>query len=97
MAVTVFKKIAELHIKEQDGGVNEGVNALLAIIKLYPGLRTPSLSEKMRTSAKNVERWLKQLKETNEIEFRGAPKTGGYFSTIKVSSQNNEQSHGASR
>ena len=81
MAVTVFKKIAEPEIKGVNEGVNEGVNALLAIIKLYPGLRTPSLSEKMRTSAKNVERWLKQLKETKEIEFRGAPKTGGYFLT----------------
>lgn len=68
----------------QDGGVSEGVSALLATIAQHSGLRVPSLAEKMRISAKNVERWLKQLKETKEIEFRGAPKTGGYFSTAKA-------------
>jgi ATP-dependent DNA helicase RecG len=26
-----------------------------------------------------LERWLKQLREEGKIEFRGAPKTGGYF------------------
>jgi len=33
----------------------------------------------MQTSPKNVERWLKQLKGNRCIEFRGAPKTGGYY------------------
>jgi ATP-dependent DNA helicase RecG len=33
----------------------------------------------MGASPKNVERWLKQLKETQRTEFRGAPKTGGYW------------------
>jgi ATP-dependent DNA helicase RecG len=28
---------------------------------------------------KNIERWIKQLKQENKIEFRGAPKTGGYY------------------
>jgi ATP-dependent DNA helicase RecG len=52
----------------------------LGIIKSRPGIRVPELSEIMQTSAKNLERWLKQLKEQDQIEFRGAPKTGGYFS-----------------
>ena len=89
MAVTVFKQpfgnAQESLDESKNKGVNEGVNALLAIITQHPGLRVPLLAEKMRTSAKNVERWLKQLKETNEIEFRGAPKTGGYFLTAKES------------
>ncbi|NCO15045.1 MAG: hypothetical protein COZ36_01980 [Piscirickettsiaceae bacterium CG_4_10_14_3_um_filter_44_349] len=29
---------------------------------------------------KTLERWLKQLKDQNKIEFKGAPKTGGYYS-----------------
>ena len=29
--------------------------------------------------ARTIERWLKQLKDRQHIEFRGAPKTGGYF------------------
>ena len=71
-SVTIYKK-ANVE------GVSEGVNALLAIINRHPGLRTPLLAEKMQTSAKNVERWIKQLKENDEIEFRGSSKTGGYF------------------
>ena len=88
MAVTVYKELAGSKSKGVNGGVNEGVNegvnALLAIITRHPGLRAPLLAEKMQTSTKNIERWLKQLKEAKEIEFRGAPKTGGYFSTIKA-------------
>ena len=60
-------------------GVNEGVNSLLKTIKLHPGLRVPALAERMATSAKNVERWLKQLKENGLVEFRGVAKTGGYY------------------
>ncbi len=37
------------------------------------------LAEKMRTSPKNIERWIKQLKNEGKIEFRGSPKTGGYY------------------
>ncbi len=47
---------------------NAGVN-LLTIIRVNPGKRT-------------IERWLKELKELkdkNKIEFKGAPKTGGYY------------------
>ncbi|TSA39604.1 MAG: AAA family ATPase [Methylococcaceae bacterium] len=88
MAVTVFKetlgKEKERFSQLKDEGVNEGVNFLLAVIKQYPGLRVPSLAEKVPTSSKNIERWLKQLKETKRIEFRGASKTGGYFLTTKV-------------
>jgi ATP-dependent DNA helicase RecG len=65
-------------------GVNEGVNSLLAIIVKYPGLRVPSLAEKVSTSTKNIERWLKQLKENGLVEFRGAAKTGGYYALETV-------------
>jgi ATP-dependent DNA helicase RecG len=37
------------------------------------------LAKEINTSAKNIERWLKQLKDSQHIEFRGAPKTGGYY------------------
>lgn len=88
MAVTVFKAKTTLSqklpqkIRVNEGvseGVSEGVRILLTVIMQHPGLRTPLLADKMQTSTKNVERWLKQLKESKEIEFRGAFKTGGYF------------------
>jgi ATP-dependent DNA helicase RecG len=30
-------------------------------------------------SRRTIERWLKQLKDNQLIEYRGAPKTGGYY------------------
>jgi ATP-dependent DNA helicase RecG len=87
MAVTVFKKTItkekEKFSQSENEGVNEGVNSLLAIIKQNPGLRVPSLTQRASTSTKNIERWIKQLREVNDIEFRGASKTGGYFHVIK--------------
>ena len=60
-------------------GVNEGVNALVALITQHPGMRVPALAEVLNTSPKNLERWLKQLREAGKIEFIGSPKTGGYY------------------
>lgn len=59
-------------------GVNGGVSLLFTHIQKEPGLRAPMLAAKMNTSVKNIERWLRQLKSQQAIEFRGAPKTGGY-------------------
>jgi hypothetical protein len=41
-------------------GVNEGVNALVELIKQRQGMLVPALAESMNTSPKNLERWLKQ-------------------------------------
>lgn len=60
-------------------GVNEGPKNLLRLIAQQPGLRAPVLAQALNTSPKNVERWLRQLRQTGAIEFRGAPKTGGYY------------------
>lgn len=64
-------------------GVNEGVKAellrLFQIIQNEPGLRVQVLSGKMQKSIATTERYLKLLREKDSIEFRGAPKTGGYF------------------
>ena len=83
MAVTVFREVEKTATNNQDGGVSEGVSegvkSLLALITSHPGIRVPEMSGIMQTSTKNLERWLKQLKEKDQIEFRGAPKTGGYY------------------
>lgn len=62
-------------------GVNEGVNSsrLLDLIRKESGLRARQLSSRLEASPKSVERWLAQLRSKNLVEFRGAPKTGGYF------------------
>lgn len=66
-----------------DEGVNEGVNqdatALLALIARHPGLRAYQLADMFGKSVKTVERHIRTLRENGMIEFRGAPKNGGYF------------------
>lgn len=62
-----------------DEGVNEGVNQLLAVISSNPGLRANILATHIGKSVQTVERYIKSLKASGSIEFRGAPKTGGYY------------------
>lgn len=57
---------------------NEEVNILHKLIKKHPNKKTPFLAQELNTSVKNIERWIKQLKKEEKIEFLGAPKTGGY-------------------
>ena len=59
-------------------GVNEGVKSLYDLIKNKPNNRSTYFASELNTSVKNIERWLKQLKDEDKIEFKGAPKTGGY-------------------
>ena len=70
-----------------NGGVSGGVNgleALLLIIAESPGLNTAALVARSDKPQRTIERWLKQLKDQGHIEFRGAPKTGGYHPTTKT-------------
>ena len=92
MAVTVFKKpfgkdqgnFAEPKSEGVSVGVNVGVNDLLSYIQSNPGKRAGEMAIAFKLTQRTIERWLKQLKETKEIEFRGVPKTGGYFSNAKI-------------
>ena len=61
------------------GGANDGVNNLLEFIQKNPNLKASQISESMDISLRTIERYLKKLKEENKIEFKGAPKIGGYF------------------
>ena len=62
-----------------DEGVNEGVNQLLALIATNPGKRANELAVLVGKSVQTVERYVKALKARGEIEFRSAPKNGGYY------------------
>ena len=65
--------------KGLNGGVNGGVNELIQYIEINPNLKANEMSENLNIPLRTIQRWLKQLKEEEKIEFRGAPKTGGYF------------------
>ena len=75
--------VRELNVADPVEGVNEGVNEgvkiLLAAIRKNPGKRTNELALLIGKSVQTVERYVKELKGAGDIEFRGAPKNGGYF------------------
>ena len=56
----------------------EGVNTLYSLIVSEPNNRSTFFANELNTSVKNIERWLKKLKQDKKIEFQGSPKTGGY-------------------
>lgn len=62
-------------------GVNEGVTALLGIVRANPGKRANALAPLVGKSVQTVERYVRALKDAGKIEFRGAPKNGGYFAS----------------
>jgi ATP-dependent DNA helicase RecG len=68
LAVTIYNK----HIT---GGVNE----LLGYIQSHPGQRTNEIAAALNLPVRTIQRLLKKLKDSEQIEFQGAPKTGGYY------------------
>ncbi|MBK9521652.1 MAG: hypothetical protein IPO13_08600 [Rhodocyclaceae bacterium] len=79
MAVTVFKAPGQTTGGGVNGGVNMGPMSLLKLIQTHLGIKRVTLITKTAQPQRTVERWLKQLKDNQQIEFRGAPKTGGYY------------------
>ena len=75
-------------VNDNNGGVNGGVNSrsggvnleelLFDAIRNNPGLNAPALANMLQKSQRTIQRYLKQLSDKGRIEFRGAPKNGGY-------------------
>ena len=72
----------KLHPTSQNGrvsgGLNGRVNEVFEFIKNNQGANTNDIAKALNISVRTVSRYLKSLSEF--IEFRGAPKNGGYFS-----------------
>ena len=75
-------------VNDNNGGVNGGVNSrsggvnleelLFDAIRNNPGMNAPALVNMLQKSQRTIQRYLKQLSDKGRIEFRGAPKNGGY-------------------
>ncbi len=77
-ARTTFYKRVENEII--DVGVNVGVNEIYEYIKQNQPIRAKAISNHFpKITQRTIERYIKQLKDENKIEFRGIPKTGGYY------------------
>lgn len=72
---------------QENVGVNVGVNTILVLIENNPGINALSMRQHFNVSQRTIERWIKQLKKENKIEFKGAPKTGGYWKLISKEEQ----------
>ena len=69
---TFYKRI-------ENEGINEGIKFLYEYIKNNPNQRISQIQNILNTPSKTLERWIKELKDKNKIEYRGSKKTGGYF------------------
>lgn len=56
-----------------------GVNALLELVRENPGLRANALADLSGKGPRTVKRYLGTLVLLKQVEFRGAPKNGGYY------------------
>ena len=59
--------------------VNDAVNSLYKYIKGHPGLNGRKLAVALSRSEPTIDRQVKALKVKGLVEFRGAPKNGGYY------------------
>ncbi len=60
--------------------VNVGVNNIYEFIKENQPVKVINIAKEFNNvTQRTIERWIKQLKEENKIEYRGSAKTGGYF------------------
>jgi len=79
------KKVDEGINEGLNEGLNEGSKKLYNLIKNNPNNRSAFFASELATSVKNIERWIKELKEKELIEYRGSKKSGGYFVKSKES------------
>lgn len=56
-----------------------GVNSVMDFINEHPGVNSREIAKALDLPQRTLERYIKDLKIQKRIEFRGAPKTGGYF------------------
>ncbi len=66
------------HVTAQKN-TDDPAEAIFQYIKDNPGIRTGMLAEKLSISRRTAERHLQALKKAERIEFRGAPRNGGYY------------------
>lgn len=60
-------------------GVSVGVSEVLEFIKTHQPIKANVIADNFPdVTQRTIERYIKQLRDEEKIEFKGAPKTGGY-------------------
>lgn len=79
-------------LEEITEGITEGITddvrdkiiKILIVLYKEAGLKTLDIEKLIDIPAKSIERYIKQLKDSEIIEYRGAKRTGGYYLTDVV-------------
>lgn len=79
-------------LEEITEGITEGITddvrdkiiKILIVLYKEEGLKTLDIEKLIDIPAKSIERYIKQLRASKIIEFRGAKRTGGYYLTKDV-------------
>jgi len=66
-------------IETENGGVNSLEQQIIETLEKMPGLNAPAISTALGKSLRTIQRILKKLNDNGNVEFKGAPKNGGYF------------------
>lgn len=74
-----MKNVFVSNTKILNEGINEGINSLYEYILNNQNQRVSQIEKALNTPAKTIERWIKQLKDEQMIEYKGSKKIGGYF------------------
>jgi len=61
------------------GPISPAVLKVFECIENQPGCRQNNLAQQTGISERRVKRYIAELKKKNLVEFRGAPKNGGYW------------------
>ena len=77
MDFKALKEHQNLDFGRVNGRANGRVNEILEFIRNNQGSNTNDIANALNISVRTVSRYLKELSDI--IEFRGAPKNGGYF------------------
>jgi len=73
--VTLYKT---KHVNKLDT-LNLGVNQVLEFIALNQPTKSKNIAVYFSVTQRTIERYLKQLKDSEKIEFKGETKAGGYY------------------
>ena len=59
--------------------INENERAILNLLATTPGLNASEISKHINKSLRTTMQYIKTLQDKYLIEFKGVPKTGGYY------------------
>ena len=79
MFTVVFKRKHGIMSDTVNDTVNEKEREVLNLLRQQGGLNATEIAQELKKSIPTVKRYLSTLSKLDLIEFRGAPKIGGYY------------------